>query len=140
MSEPYVNTDIIIRLLTGDDAQKQQAARGLFEAVEAGTITVAAPDTVIADAVYVLSSPRLYGQSRAQVAAMLGRLVRLPGFKVAQRRIVLQALDVYAERNIDFGDAMLIASMGQSGSTTLYSYDRDFDGIPGIHRAEPNLA
>lgn len=138
MSEAHVDTDVIIRLLTGDDLAKQQAARTLFEQVESGDITLAAPDTVIADAVYVLSSPRLYAQSRAQVSAMLGRLVRLPGFRVAQRPLLLAALQLYAATSIDFGDAMILASMRQEGSDTLYSYDRDFERFPDVRRREPS--
>jgi len=138
MSDAYVDTDVIIRLLTGDDPRKQRASQSLFESVEAGTLTLAAPDTVIADAVFVLSSPRLYAQSRPQTASMLSRLVKLPSFKVAQRRMVLEALQIYAESSIDFGDAMLVANMRQESSSTLYSYDRDFDRFKGIRRIEPN--
>ena len=63
MSVPYVDTDVIIRLVTGDDAAKQAAARVLFRAVEDGQLTVAAPYTVIADAVFVLASPRTWRRS-----------------------------------------------------------------------------
>ena len=55
MADPFVDTDVLIRLLTGDDLDKQARAATLFEQVEAGTLSVAAPDTVIADAVYVLA-------------------------------------------------------------------------------------
>jgi predicted nucleic acid-binding protein len=137
MSEPHVDTDVIIRLLTGDDPKKQAAARALFESVEAQRLSIAAPDTVIADAVFVLSSPRLYAQSRAHVSAMLSRLVRLPSFKVAQRKIVLAALALYGEQNIDFGDAMIAASLRDQGQATVYSYDQDFDRFTFIHRSEP---
>ncbi len=77
MMLPYLDTDVIIRLLTGDDPAKQAAASALFEHVEKGSLTIAAPDTVIADAVYVLTSPRLYNLSRAHVAALLTALIRL---------------------------------------------------------------
>lgn len=137
MSDPYIDTDVIIRLLTGDDAVKQAAAQALFEAVEARSLTVAAPDTVIADAVYVLSSPRLYAQPRAQVAAMLSRLVQLPSFKVSQRSVVLAALAIYGQHAVDFGDAMILASMQAQGATALYSYDEDFDAFTEIERLEP---
>ena len=137
MSEPHVDTDVIIRLLTGDDPQKQAAAQALFESVEAQRISLAAPDTVIADAVFVLSSPRLYAQPRAHVSAMLSRLVRLPSFKVAQRKIVLSALALYGEKNVDFGDAMIVASMREHGEATVYSYDEDFDRFTFIDRREP---
>ncbi|MDA8216645.1 MAG: PIN domain-containing protein [Dehalococcoidales bacterium] len=140
MSEPFVDTDVLIRLLTGDDPKKQAEAAALFEAVEAGELTLVAPDTVIADAVYVLSSPRLYNQARADVAAMLSRLLRLPGFKVENRAAVLRALDLYATTKIDFGDALLVASMAQRGSAILYSYDADFDRIPIVTRRSPGAS
>lgn len=56
MADAYVDTDVLIRLLTGDDLAKQAAAAALFERVERGELTLAAPDTVIGDAVYVLRS------------------------------------------------------------------------------------
>ena len=58
MTQPFIDTDVIIRFLTGDDPEKQAAATRLFEQIEQGFLTVQAPDTVIADAVYVLASPR----------------------------------------------------------------------------------
>jgi len=138
VSDPYVDTDVIIRLLTGDDLAKQAASTTLFEAVERGEATVTAPDTVIADAVYVLASPRLYNVPRSEVAAMLSRLLRLPGFRVKNRRVVLAALALYGSRNLDFGDAMIAAAMRQDGSRELYSYDAGFDRLPDITRREPS--
>ena len=137
MTVPYVDTDVIIRLVTGDDLAKQAAARALFRAVEEGRLTVAAPYTVIADAVFVLSSPRTYGLPRAQVAAILTTLIELPQFLVERKRAVVRALSLYGGTALDFGDALLIATMEQEGSRELYSYDRDFDRFPQIARQEP---
>jgi predicted nucleic acid-binding protein len=137
MSDPYVDTNVIIRLLTGDDPQKQTEAAALFEAVEAGRVVIAAPDTVVADAVFVLSSPRLYHLPRHEVRALLASLVRMPNFRVENRRALLAALDIYATTNLDFGDAMIAASMQHAGAQVLYSYDADFDRVPGISRTSP---
>lgn len=137
MKEPVIDTDIIIRLLTGDDLKKQAGAVKLFEKVEEGTLTLAAPDTVIADAVYVLSSKQLYKKSRQEVWELLIPLVRLSKFKVKNRRIVLSALALFATTNLDFGDAMIVAMMEQTGSKTVYAYDTDFDKMPGITRRVP---
>jgi hypothetical protein len=71
MAYPFLDTDIIIRFLTGDDPQKQAAAAALFQRIEQGSFTVAAPVTVIADAVFVLHSPRLYNKPRPEVQALL---------------------------------------------------------------------
>jgi predicted nucleic acid-binding protein len=137
MTRPYLDTDIIIRLLTKDDLAKQAAAAALFEKIKAGALEVAAPDTVIADAVYVLSSPRLYNLPRAIVRELLTPLVQLTGCRIHNRRAVLRALDLYASLKIDFGDALIVASMEQAGSQVVYSYDGHFDRIKGITRQAP---
>lgn len=137
MSLPFVDTDVIIRLLTGDDPAKQAAAKSLFEQVEQGALTMAAPVTAIADAVYVLASARLYHLPRAQVSALLSALIRLPHFRVRSRRAVLRALELYAATNLDFGDVFIAASMEQLGARVLYSYDKGFDRLAGIQRQEP---
>ena len=137
MTQPFVDTDVIIRLLTGDDLKKQAAAAALFEQVEQGLLTIAAPDTVIADAVYVLSSPRLYHIARSEVRELLTPLVRLPHFRVQNQQSILRALDLFSSTNLDFGDTLIIASMEQQDSSTLYSYDKGFDRIQNIKRQEP---
>ena len=111
----------MIRLLTGDDPQKQAAAAALFEQVAAGERTVVAPDTVIANAVYVLAPPQLYHLPRRQVQALLTPLVRLPQFRVRGRRALLRALDLYGSTTLDFGDALIVASIEQLGSQMVYS-------------------
>lgn len=137
MAYPYVGTDLIIRLLTGDDPAKQQAARELFEQVERGTLTLAAPDTVIADAVFVLSSKILYNKSREDVRDLLAPLLKLPHFRVQNKRAVLRALDLYAQTNLDFGDVFIVATMEQAHATDLYSYGEGLGKAPGITRPEP---
>ncbi len=137
MGVPFIDTDVIIRLLTGDDLRKQAAAAALFEQIEQGTLTAAAPDTVIADAVYVLSSRELYKKKRVEIRDMLTPIVRLPHFHIQNRSCVLEALDIYTSTNLDFGDTLIIATMLQQDSQILYSYDRDFDRIKTVTRQEP---
>jgi predicted nucleic acid-binding protein len=134
---PLIDTDVIIRLLTGDDPEKQARAHHLFKRIEAGEVTVFAPITTIADCVYVLSSPSLYKLPRTEVVGLLLPILRLRGFRLQDRRAVLEALDLYATTALDFGDAYLVASLQRQGSRTVYSFDRDFDRIRGIQRLEP---
>jgi predicted nucleic acid-binding protein len=137
VSPPFVDADVIVRLITGDDPVKQAAARTFFDRVEAGELVVDTPVTTIADVAYVLASPKLYALPRAEVSAALGALVRLPAFRVANRRAVLRALDLFGAARLDFGDAFIVASMEQAGAASVVSYDRDFDRVPGIAREEP---
>lgn len=137
ISESYVDTDVIIRLLTGDDLKKQKSAAALFEKVEQEQLILLAPDTVIADAIYVLSSPRWYKIKRPMIRDLLMPLLRLTNFKVDNKQTVISALDMYASSNLDFGDTMLAAAVLQTKSKTIYAYDHDYDKIPEITRKEP---
>lgn len=97
-----------------------------------------APATVVADAVFVLSSPRTYGFDRARVRAALAPLLAMPGFEVADRALLRRALGVYvAHPQLDFGDAAIVAAMQLDGAADLFACDRDFDRVPGIARVEP---
>jgi len=96
-----------------------------------------APVTVIPDAVYVLSSPRLYAVSREDIRDMLQTLIHLAGFIVDNKPALLRALDLHADSHLDFGDAFSLGSMGNIGSGTLYSFDRDFEAFSAIQRLEP---
>jgi hypothetical protein len=100
----HVGTGVIIRMLTGDDPRKQTRSRAV-RACRARRTSAASPVTTIAEAVYVLSSPRLCALPRAQVADLPRVLVRLPGFRVENRAAVLGALDLFAATSLDFGDA-----------------------------------
>lgn len=138
MADRYVDTNVLVRLLTHDDPKKDAEAVSLFSRVEDGSIQLSAPDTVIADAVFVLSSPRQYGLTRMRIAELLIPLVQLPHFHVNNRDIVIRALEIYGSIRIDFGDAMIVAAMQAAGATELYSYDTDFNRFPDIVR-NPDL-
>lgn len=136
-SGPFVDTDVILRLITHDDFKKQEAAAELFEKVEKEDLVLSAPGTVIADAVFVLSSPRLYNFPRTEIRDVLMALLHLANFKVDNKQAVIAALDFYANSKIDFGDALLIALTSRTKKKEIYSYDRDFDKFEGIKRKEP---
>src|SRR5579875_4051116 len=121
-AEAFIDTDVIIRLLTGDDPVKQAAALALFQHVEQGRVAIAAPVTVIADAVYELHSARLYHRSKEEVTALLLPLVMLPRFLLENRPAVIAALELYAQHpTLDFSDALIAALMAQSGPPRVYS-------------------
>lgn len=90
------------------------------------------------EAVYVLSSPRLYGFSRQAVRQRLLPILGLRGLHTPAKNVHLRALDLYAGGNLDFEDALLVAHMESEGITRLYSYDHHFDALaPAVERLEP---
>jgi predicted nucleic acid-binding protein len=139
MTRAFVDTNVFVRLLTNDDPDKQQRSARLFARVERGEVQLTTPASTIAEVVYVLHSRRLYNKSRGDVVYMLLPLIKLSGIKLAQRHIVIKALSLFESTKLSFGDAMIAASLLATQAKVLYSFDRDFDGIPGIHRLEPGL-
>ena len=133
----FVDTNIFLRYLTRDDPDKAQACLDLFKRAEANQITLTATETVIAEVVTVLSSRRTYNLPRDQIRARLYPLISLQGLRLPHRRTVLRALDLYVSYPIDFEDALIVAHMERGTVRELYSYDRDFDQLPGVNRQEP---
>ena len=134
----FIDANIILRFLTGDDLKKQVACSALFERIEKGEARVFVPDVVIAEVVYVLSSPKSYHHSRQEVAELLTPLLNLSHFNVQNRHMLQRALRIYADtKALDFPDAYIIAAMEQAKTNHLISYDTDFDDFPFITREEP---
>jgi predicted nucleic acid-binding protein len=133
----YIDTNVIIRYLTGDDPRKQAASARLFEQVEKGELTIVVPEIIIAEAVHVLSSPKLYHHNRQEVAELLTPLLQIPNFEVQNRQTGIRALQIFADtKALDFPDAYIIASMELANATSLFSFDTDFDDFPFITREE----
>lgn len=136
----FLDTNIFLRYLTGDDVQKHQACLALFQQAEQNQVSLVTSEAVIAEVVYVLSSPKHYQLSRSRIQVALSRLLILSGLKVPQRQVCLRALDLYTKHNLDFEDCLCLAHMEQQHLTQIYSYDRGFDRIAGITRLEPETS
>lgn len=137
VSQAFIDADVIVRFLTGDDPQKQLAAARLLEHAEQGLVELHTPVTTIADVVYVLTSPRLYRIDRSELSAMMVALLQATRIKIQNREAVIKALTLFGGSKLDFGDALIAASMLEEGIDVLYSYDRDFDKLEGLRRSEP---
>ncbi len=135
----FVDTNVFIRFLTGDDPVKAQRCKELLERANRGEVALITSESVIAEIVFILSSKRLYNQSRSDIRARLYPIISIQGLKLAHRRMYLRALDIYEQNNLDFEDALTVAQMERQGLSQLYSYDEDFDKVEGgdITRLEP---
>ena len=132
MNVAYLDTNVIIRYITGDDPQKQAAAAELFERIERRELEVVIPLPVIDEASYVLASNRNYGLPWNQVADLLSALIRNPGIRVENKALVIEALSIVKANRIDFGDAYIVALMRRTTDAIVYSWDQDFDSFSDI--------
>lgn len=133
----FLDANVFLRFLTKDDPVKAERCYDLFQRLKRKETQVVTSESVLAEVVYVLSSPSLYLQSREQVRALLLPIISLPGLKIPSRQTFLRALDLFAGTNLDFEDTLSLAHMERLHIKTIISYDRDFDRFNNISRREP---
>lgn len=133
----FVDTNVFIRLLSSDDPEKYRRCLALFKRAQRGDLQLMTSELVVAEVVYVLSSPTLYKLPRSEVSRLLRPILALPGLKLEHKRSFFSALDLYERSNLDFEDCLSVAHVQRSGLGALYSYDRGFDRVAGLRRLEP---
>lgn len=133
-----LDTSIIIHWLTRDEQAKAARYLELFRQARRGEVRLFLCEAVLAEAVYVLSSPRLCGFSRRAVRQRLLPILGLRGLHTPAGDVHLRALDLYTDGNLDFEDVLLVAHMESEGVTRLYSYDSHLDALaPAVERLKP---
>lgn len=127
----FVDTNVLIRHLTGDPpAQARRATRYLEAADE-----LLLPDLIAAEVLYVLES--YYDVPRAQVAETLRAILAFPTIRVIDADLLLRAIEVYEVHRLDFADAYLVASAERTGIGVIASFDRAIDRVATVRRDEP---
>ncbi len=133
----FVDTNVFIRLLARDDPEKTRRCLELFKRAERGEVSLVTSESVVAEVVYVLSSPSLYHLSRDEVARLLRPILLLRGLKLEHKGSFFTALDLYESSNLDFEDCLSVAHLQRARLAGIYSYDRGFDQVPSMERLEP---
>lgn len=126
-----IDTNLLIRYLVDDDPQKADAVEKLLKNPEEKLILL---DITFAETVWVLSSR--YSLDKATIIESLNALLDI-GSIVANRKVLREALEYFAQYNISFIDAYQAGYAAIRG-LDIYSYDRDFDKLPEINRIEPS--
>lgn len=129
---------ILVRPVNETEEAKERACRELFERILEGEEQAQTHPIVIAEVVYVLGSPKKYRLPVPEIALRLRPLVELAGLRMADKETVLRALAIWLSfPKLDFEDVFAVALIEGDAPGELYSYDHDFDRIPGIERVEP---
>jgi predicted nucleic-acid-binding protein len=100
-----VDTNVIVRYLTGDDPQQANRARAVI-----GQRSVFVPRTVLLEVEWVLRG--VYDLPTEQIIPALRAFAGLPGVSVEDAGLVAKAMD-WAEAGMDFADALQLAAAAQ---------------------------
>lgn len=132
---PVLDANILLRFLTNDVPEQADRCTELLRRLEAGAEQVFLPDLVLAGVVWTLE--KFYKQPKAKIRELLLPILGLRGLRFSSKESARLALQLYVDKNVDWTDAFVAAQMLAKGRTRIYSYDHDFDRLPGIVRLEP---
>mgnify|MGYP000680702151 CR=1 FL=1 len=135
MKRAYVDANVILRLITDDPPEMADAAQRTLRLVDDGDLELVVDPIVLAETVWVLSS--FYGFSPSEIAPVLRTFLANEGIIGEDKTALLQALELYEDKNVDLVDALLAVQMLKHGVSKVYSFDKHFDRIKGIRRLEP---
>jgi predicted nucleic acid-binding protein len=131
----FLDTNVLLRYFTNDDPAKAQAALALLQRVERGDERVIVSPMVVFEVVFTLQ--RGYKMPKADIRRLFWRILALRDVQLAEKAIFKAAFDLYVDKNISFADAYHAAWMQRRNVTEVYSWDREFDRVPGLTRIEP---
>lgn len=137
----FVDTNVVVRFLTGEPPEQAARARALFDAAAEGAIELFLPTVILIEAGFVLR--RVLRLGRARVATLLESLGNAPGLVVEQREVVQRALELFEGSAIPLADAYLAAyalvrgaPWGDADLPAVVSFDRHFDNLDGLRRID----
>jgi predicted nucleic-acid-binding protein len=122
-----LDTNVVVRLLIGDDPQQTPIAEQAFlEAIADGGVYL--PDVVLAEVAWVLGGYDLDRSTRYQ---LLERLVRTRGVVVEDIDAVIDALEQFRAGG-DLADQLILARATAAGALPMLSFDRRFSASNGV--------
>ena len=131
----FVDTNVFLRFLVNDDPAKADACEALFRNAIAGDEALCTSDMVIAEIIWVLEL--YYELKKADIRESVEKILNTRNIDCPNRKIIISALSIYVEKNIDFIDAFNAFKLKRDEINEIYSYDKHFDRVDWIKRIEP---
>ncbi len=136
MTDYFVDTNVFLRFLTNDDPAKARRAEALFKKAVAGKIILETSLLVIAEIVWTLES--FYELTKPDIANKVGKILNTSNLHVEAADDVLEALDLYVTKNVDFIDAYHGVVLRDADTQQILTYDKKhFGRMEWLSVAEP---
>lgn len=117
-----VDTNILVRFLTKDDAIQSTLVYDLFKRTEQRGESLFVPVVVVLEMIWVLESA--YGVTRSEIIASINDLLSMP-ILLFETRTAVQKFTVSARKNrLDLSDLLLAHSAAHSHCDKVYTFDK----------------
>lgn len=126
MKEYFIDTNIFLRFLLNDHKKQSLLAKKLFKKAEGRKIDLWTTDVVILEIIWTLKS--FYKLSSKKIQNLISTILALEHFKMKNKNLLLQALDLFVDKNVDFIDAYNFLLARKDGKKII-SFDQNFDKL-----------
>ena len=131
MTKLFVDTNVFLRFLTNDDPVKAKRAETLFRQATKGQIQLITSLLVIAEIIWTLES--FYHLGKADIASKVETILNTPNLLCAETEMIVMALDLYVQENMDFIDAFHAFDLQAQGLSQIATYDhKHFKRVPWL--------
>ncbi len=132
MYKGIIDTSVLLRFLTSDSIEKKEKFKRLVKDADKEKSILFIPLIVVIELVYVLE--KIYRLPKDDVREKVESLEALSVVEVESEDVVLEALRIYVEEGLKFGDAMILAKSRTSGIKPVYTFDKkDFKKFSDAH-------
>jgi predicted nucleic-acid-binding protein len=122
-----VDTNVLVRLLTRDDARQAAAADAFIE--QGAWVSIVA----LTEAIWVLVA--VYELNAAQLATCLEMLLSHRSLTIQDADVVSAALDLFRARpSLEFSDCLIVQLSRKAGHLPLGTFDRGLARLEGTQR------
>ncbi len=122
MYKGVLDTSVILRFLTGNSKDKKEKFKKLILDASLEKKTLFVPLIVIIELVYVLE--KIYKLKKQDIRENVESLLSLQPVEIESENVVLESLRLYAEENIKYGDAMILAKSRIANIKPVYTFDK----------------
>lgn len=125
-----IDTNVLLRLLTEDDATQAAVVQRLLAPLDAVPESVLINDIVLVETLWTLR--RLYGYDREGQVEVLGHLLSALTFRFENRDVLSRAARLFAESSADFSDCLIAAKNIRFGCESTATFDRSMASLAGV--------
>ncbi len=125
-----VDTNVLLRLLVGDDPAQAAKARRLFDRADAEHKAIWVADSVLVELVWTLG--RAYRRDRVDIVKALRTLASHATVVLESAAAVRDATDAFEQGQADFADCLLCMKAASVGCDEVATFDRGMKGLPAV--------
>jgi len=124
MKNYLLDSNFILRIITNDNPILAKEAKNVFEKAKSGECRLIITSIVIAECLYVLTSPNLYKITREKAVLVIKIILNHKNIFVEENEIILESLNFFTDTTLDFADCYLLAKKRLQNIDDICSFDK----------------